>query len=65
MGERGYRLSGGQRQGLSLARAILRDPELLILDEVTSALDSQSQRLVKEAIERLERKLTVLVIAPG
>jgi ATP-binding cassette subfamily B protein/subfamily B ATP-binding cassette protein MsbA len=63
VGERGYRLSGPQRQRLNLARAILRDPQLLILNEATSALDSQSERLVQEAIERFERNHTVLVIA--
>jgi ATP-binding cassette subfamily B protein/subfamily B ATP-binding cassette protein MsbA len=63
VGERGYRLNGAQRQRLNLARAILRDPELLILNEATSALDSQSERLVHEAIERFERNHSVLVIA--
>jgi ATP-binding cassette subfamily B protein/subfamily B ATP-binding cassette protein MsbA len=63
IGERGYIVSGGQRQRLSLARAILRDPELLILDEATSALDTQSERLVQQAIDQFERQHTVLVIA--
>jgi len=63
VGERGYRLGGAQRQLLSLASAILRDPELLILDEAISALDSQSELLVQEAIERFERNHAVLVIA--
>ncbi|MDH5507103.1 MAG: ABC transporter ATP-binding protein/permease [Anaerolineae bacterium] len=63
VGERGYRLSGGEKQRLAIARVVLKDPRILVLDEATSHLDSQSEALIQDALEPLMRGRTSLVIA--
>ncbi|HRZ40500.1 MAG TPA: ABC transporter ATP-binding protein [Candidatus Omnitrophota bacterium] len=63
IGERGFRLSGGEKQRIAIARAILRNPAILIMDEATSALDSESEKYVKEALDDLMRGRTVVAIA--
>ena len=63
IGERGIRLSGGQRQRVALARALAKNPEILVLDEATSAVDMESERLIQSTLEKLKKRMTIVIIA--
>jgi ATP-binding cassette subfamily B protein len=63
VGERGYRFSGGEKQRLAIARAVLRDPPVLVLDEATSALDTQTEQAVQQAIDAVSAGRTTITIA--